>query len=524
MKNTFTLQFLCFVFFVSVLSVHAQDIVHIPDANFKAALVGNQNINTNGDGEIQISEAEYYTGELYVSNKWIYDLSGIEAFISLIFLNCSGNNLSNLDVSSNMNLWDLDCSGNNLSRLDVGSNTNLTYLDCSSNNLSSLDVSQNINLWNLNCSRNNLSSLNIQNGSNLNLYTHNFANNPSLTCIQVDDAAYANANFTHKDAIAEYSTDCNLITDVGIVHIPDANFKAALLYEHTIDTNGDGEIQVSEAESYTGGLYVSNKGIYDLSGIEAFISLISLDCSVNKLSSLDVSQNINLGSLNCGGNKFSSLDMRNNTALVYLSCGSGNLSSLDVSNNTALEILNCSLNNLSSLDVSNNTALTYLDCKNNNLSSLDVSKNAALTALVCQNNNLLSLNIQNGNNNNWFFFSSINNPNLTCIQVDDAAYANANFTNKDAWAEYGTNCAITTSTKNALARITNIYPNPASSVLTIETTEEILSKEVIGLDGLLKLADNNNTNTLDISTIPSGVYFISIKTQGGVYQDKFVKK
>jgi hypothetical protein len=43
-------------------------IVHIPDANFKAALVGNGEINTNGDDEIQVSEAEAYSGSLDVSS------------------------------------------------------------------------------------------------------------------------------------------------------------------------------------------------------------------------------------------------------------------------------------------------------------------------------------------------------------------------------------------------------------------------------------------------------------------------
>ncbi|MFT6731213.1 MAG: hypothetical protein ACJA1H_002548, partial [Glaciecola sp.] len=36
--------------------------VNIPDANFKGYLVGNTNINTNGDTEIQFSEASTYTG------------------------------------------------------------------------------------------------------------------------------------------------------------------------------------------------------------------------------------------------------------------------------------------------------------------------------------------------------------------------------------------------------------------------------------------------------------------------------
>jgi hypothetical protein len=53
--------------------------VNIPDANFKAALIGNAAINTNGDGEIQVSEAEAYTGGINVGSKGIADLTGVEA-------------------------------------------------------------------------------------------------------------------------------------------------------------------------------------------------------------------------------------------------------------------------------------------------------------------------------------------------------------------------------------------------------------------------------------------------------------
>jgi hypothetical protein len=54
-------QLLLISFLLFPLLITAQ-IVNIPDANFKAALVGNGEINTNGDDEIQVSEAEAYTG------------------------------------------------------------------------------------------------------------------------------------------------------------------------------------------------------------------------------------------------------------------------------------------------------------------------------------------------------------------------------------------------------------------------------------------------------------------------------
>jgi hypothetical protein len=57
--------------------------VNIPDANFKAALLSNTSLNTNMDSEIQVSEAQAYTGDLYLSSLNINNLTGIESFTSL---------------------------------------------------------------------------------------------------------------------------------------------------------------------------------------------------------------------------------------------------------------------------------------------------------------------------------------------------------------------------------------------------------------------------------------------------------
>ena len=47
--------------------------VNIPDANFKAYLVGNALINTNGDTEIQVSEATAFSGSINCYNMNISD-------------------------------------------------------------------------------------------------------------------------------------------------------------------------------------------------------------------------------------------------------------------------------------------------------------------------------------------------------------------------------------------------------------------------------------------------------------------
>ncbi|HIE73592.1 MAG TPA: hypothetical protein EYQ06_04880 [Flavobacteriales bacterium] len=144
------------------------------------------------------------------------------------------------------------------------------------------------------------------------------------------------------------------------VNIPDANFKAYLVGNSLINTNGDAEIQVSEAAAFTGEMWCDNLFISDLTGIEHFSALTDLKCNANQLTSLDVSNNTALDHLRCYDNQLSSLDVSSNTALTDLNCYNNQLTSLDVSNNTAFEFLRCSGNQLTSLDLSNNTALGVL--------------------------------------------------------------------------------------------------------------------------------------------------------------------
>ena len=91
------------------VSVKAQ-IVNIPDANFKNALLNHDPvIDINNDGEISYAEAEGYTGKIVVLFRNISDLTGIEAFVNLTELYCDNNQLTSLDVSSNTALEVFEC-------------------------------------------------------------------------------------------------------------------------------------------------------------------------------------------------------------------------------------------------------------------------------------------------------------------------------------------------------------------------------------------------------------------------------
>jgi len=71
------------------------------------------------------------------------------------------------------------------------------------------------------------------------------------------------------------------------INIPDVNFKKALVENTEINTNGDGEISENEA-ILVAHLFLNSKNISDLTGIQHFSHLISLNIYNNELTSLDL--------------------------------------------------------------------------------------------------------------------------------------------------------------------------------------------------------------------------------------------
>ena len=231
-----------------------------------------------------------------------------------------------------------------------------------------------------------------------------------------------------------------------LVSIPDTNFKNYLVGNSAINTNGDTEIQCSEASAFTGSINVTGENISDLTGIEDFVNITELSCSANSLTSLDVSNNVNLISLYCYSNSLSSLNVSNVTSLETLQCNDNFLASINVSQNTALTTLWIQENSLTTLDISQNLALENLSCHNNSLTAIDVSQQTALSDLWCNNNILTALNVANGNNSNFTNFIADYNPSLICITVDDVAYSTANWMNIDPASSFSANCNPTTVT------------------------------------------------------------------------------
>lgn len=172
----------------------------------------------------------------------------------------------------------------------------------------------------------------------------------------------------------------------------DAKFKSEVLAGYDMDN--DGKLTREEALEIRS-LSLSSKTISSLSGIEYFSNLEILDCSSNKLTSLELSKNTALKILNCKSNpSLAKLDVSHNAMLENLDCSSTGITGLNVSANTILEKLVCGSNNkLTSLSVGSLSALKSIDCSSTSVTLLDVSGCRSLNELNCSGTKIASLDL-----------------------------------------------------------------------------------------------------------------------------------
>lgn len=116
--------------------------------------------DTDKDGILSMQEASVVE-RILVEGKGITSLKGLPYFFNLKLLECSQNNLSELDISRNTKLISLYCSLNALKSLDLSQNTKLQNLWCADNEIASLNVSRNTDLLSLQCRGNRITDLDI---------------------------------------------------------------------------------------------------------------------------------------------------------------------------------------------------------------------------------------------------------------------------------------------------------------------------------------------------------------------------
>jgi len=171
-------------------------------------------------------------------NFGIQDLTGIEDFTYLEYLQVSNNELTFVDISQNQYLDQVRVSGNQITEfifsenngtylemiycgdnlltdIDISILPNLKYFDVSENLLTEIDISNNLALETLMIEDNQLFELDVSNNDLLDVL---WCHQNELDCIQVGDVDYANTMSAtiwssgqyhfRKDANAYYSLDC----------------------------------------------------------------------------------------------------------------------------------------------------------------------------------------------------------------------------------------------------------------------------------------------------------------------------
>jgi len=543
-------------------------VVGVPDAHFKAWLVGNAAINTNGNSEIECTEAEAYTGGITVDNADISDMTGIEAFVHITALSCNDNNdagFMSLNVSGLTSLATVSCTGNDhlsdfnvhgctaLTSFDVDTGTNggsalavdaggctsLTSFEALSWESLSLDLNGCTALTSLDLDNDHLDFLDVRNCSSLGSLV---CSNNALTALALNGCT----------ALTALNCSNNNIVSLGLSPaLPLANLDCSRNDLATLNVLDNPNLSVLNCSyNQLPYLFVSNNtGLTQLNCSNNHLSyldlnnnpgLTHLDCSHNNLSSQNVNANTALLSFNCSHNHLSSQNIGSNTSLNSLYCDHNNLTGIDMSHNPALKILTCSNNDLTSLDLGHAPELWQLDCSSNALTGLDVSANPLLFQFTCTNNlftaldvsetrcrmlncgsnpQLGSLNFANGFNTTAIMLLAANNPALDCIQVDDAAYSTSHWTGEffmfDAGVGFSADCALGTDATAPRAAFV-VYPNPTRDV--VHFSREVNVK-LYNLTGQV-IADQQHINSLDLSGQAQGVYFLTGIDDGGQVTDR----
>lgn len=245
----------------------------------------------------------------------------------------------------------LYCPMVSLTGLNVSNCENLEMLSCYGNGLSVLDLTKNSKLYYIDCGHNVLSELDL-------------TQNPALLYVDCQDNRLKSLDITKNEELLYLYAQTNFeMGNIDFSH--NKKIREILAYGSTNMTSLD----------------VSNN-----------LDLLRLSVDQTGLSTLDLSKNTELLILNIGLTKITSIDLSKNTKLreLYLDQRSPyeyRHKTLDLSNNPELIRLFASDNDFTELDLSKNPKLQSLFINGNNLKNLDLSNNQEVIELMIRNNN-----------------------------------------------------------------------------------------------------------------------------------------
>lgn len=285
----------------------------IPDVNFETKLLSLGIDSGSVDGKVLTAKVKIVKS-LHIPNSNISDLTGIQDFVDLNYLDCSNNLLLRLDVSKNINLDTLHSQNNNLTSLNISSNILLESLWCFESKLTTLDISKNVELQTLWCWDNQLTSLDL-------------TNNTKLEIIDCENNRLIELNISKQLDLTELNCGFNQLSSLNVSN----NLKISRL---VCNTNNITELKLSNLSDLT-----------------------ELICGQNPLNSIDISKNLLIKYLWIGYTDIQSLDLSSLKELnAFAVSNCPNLEYINVKNGIiedllfyeeALEDLGLEKNNLS---------------------------------------------------------------------------------------------------------------------------------------------------------------------------------
>jgi len=302
--------------------------------------------------------------------------------------------------------------------------------------------------------------------------------NPTVyTNISNPQIIYARAQVVSYNCYAVRKFKLYVESD-GIINFTDLNLKNKLLSANEsnsvasnvnpnssvswniyskIDTNLDGEIQISEANAIvflniSGNSSSSNSGIQNLQGLEHFKNLFHLNCKYGQLSSINIGVFERLENFYCSYNNMTSLNLSNATSLSILDCSynlltslntddcerlysvqarNNQLSSVNFNNNNNIEFLYLVYNNLTNFQISNKNFFRTLEIGFNQLATIQLTNLPLLYRVKAQNNNLTTVDLSsiafqkepnNLSSDNELDIALNNNLNLNVVNLKNGFY------------------------------------------------------------------------------------------------------
>jgi hypothetical protein len=221
-----TLEIL-FILLTTPLLITAQTLT--PDVVFEQKLIDLGYDTGEPDGSVPTENIETVTilhlGGSIISPGDMTDLTGLEDFAALEYLNCGYHDLDNLNVSGNSQLTHLICSYNFIQSLDLSNNPDLTTLSCTYNSLTELDLTNNLLLDSMSFQSNGqfgLSTLDLTANvllkflwlsSHHNMTDIDLSNNVELEFLHIDRNGLTSLDLSDNPILNEvYCFDNDLIT------------------------------------------------------------------------------------------------------------------------------------------------------------------------------------------------------------------------------------------------------------------------------------------------------------------------